>query len=55
MTFKPKRVSLTKRDLKELSTNYLKYVVKNSDDKQLINNCKLEIELRSKPRPINPL
>ena len=52
---------LTKQDLKEVSINYLKSVIKNTDqeylsedDKQLINNCKLEIKKRSTTRPINP-
>ena len=44
---------LTKQDLKEVSLNYLKSVIKNTDDKQLINNCKLEIKRRSTRRPIN--
>ena len=32
----------------------LKSVIKNTDDKQLINNCKLEIKRRTTRRPINP-
>ena len=44
---------LTKQDLKEVSLNYLKSVIKNTDDKQLINNCKLEIKIRTTRRPIN--
>ena len=51
---------LTKQDLKEVSLNYLKSVIKNTDeeylsedDKQLINNCKLEIKRRTTRRPIN--
>ena len=40
-------------DLKEVSLNYLKSVIKNTDDKQLINNCKLEIKRRTTRRPIN--
>ena len=40
-------------DLKEVSTNYLKFVIKNTDDKQLINNCKLEIKRRTTRRSIN--
>ena len=53
MQFNYKIESLTKQDLKEVSTNYLKFVIKNTDDKQLINNCKLEIKRRTTPRPIN--
>ena len=53
MSFTPKSEPLTKQDLKEVSTNYLKSVIKNTDDKQLINNCKLEIKRRTTPRPIN--
>ena len=54
MQFNYKIESLTKQDLKEVSFNYLKSVIKNTDDKQLINNCKLEIKRRSTTRPINP-
>ena len=53
MSFNPKIKSLTKQDLKEVSLNYLKSVIKNTDNKQLINNCKLEIKRRSTRRPIN--
>ena len=53
MSFIPKGLPLTKQDLKEVSTNYLKSVIKNTDDKQLINNCKLEIKRRTTRRPIN--
>ena len=53
MQFNYKIKPLTKQDLKEVSTNYLKSVIKNTDDKQLINNCKLEIKRRSTRRPIN--
>jgi len=53
MSFNPKSEPLTKQDLKEVSTNYLKFVIKNSDDQQLINNCKLEIKRRTTPRRIN--
>ena len=53
MSFTPKSEPLTKQDLKEVSLNYLKSVIKNTDDKQLINNCKLEIKRRTTPRPIN--
>ena len=60
MSFNPKIEPLTKQDLKEVSLNYLKSVIKNTDkeylsedDKQLINNCKLEIKRRSTRRPIN--
>ena len=44
---------LTKQDLKEVSLNYLKSVIKNTDDKQFKNNCKLEIKRRLTRRPIN--
>ena len=61
MQFNYKIESLTKQDLKEVSLNYLKSVIKNTDeeylsedDKQLINNCKLEIKRRTTRRPINP-
>ena len=53
MQFNYKIESLTKQDLKEVSFNYLKSVIKNTDDKQLINNCKLEIKRRTSRRPIN--
>ena len=60
MQFNYKIKSLTKQDLKEVSLNYLKSVIKNTDeeylsedDKQLINNCKLEIKRRTTRRPIN--
>ena len=60
MHFNYKIKPLTKQDLKEVSLNYLKSVIKNTDkeylsedDKQLINNCKLEIKRRTTPRPIN--
>ena len=60
MSFNPKIEPLTKQDLKEVSLNYLKSVIKNTDkeylsedDKQLINNCKLEIKRRTTRRPIN--
>ena len=53
MSFNPKIKPLTKQDLKEVSLNYLKSVIKNTDDKQLINNCKLEIKRRSTRSPIN--
>ena len=53
MSFNPKIKPLTKQDLKEVSLNYLKSVIKNTDDKQLINNCKLEIKRRITRRPIN--
>jgi len=53
MSFNPKIKSLTKQDLKEVSLNYLKSVIKNTDDNQLINNCKLEIKKRTTRRPIN--
>jgi len=53
MQFNYKIKPLTKQDLKEVSFNYLKSVIKNTDDKQLINNCKLEIKRRSTRRPIN--
>ena len=38
MQFNYKIKPLTKQDLKEVSLNYLKSVIKNTDDKQLINN-----------------
>lgn len=53
MQFNYKIEPLTKQDLKEVSFNYLKSVIKNTDNKQLINNCKLEIKRRSTRRPIN--
>jgi len=53
MQFNYKIESLTKQDLKEVSLNYLKSVIKNTDDNQLINNCKLEIKRRTTRRPIN--
>ncbi len=53
MPFNYKIESLTKQDLKEVSLNYLKSVIKNTDDKQLINNCELEIKRRLTRRPIN--
>ena len=60
MQFNYKIESLTKQDLKEVSLNYLKSVIKNTDqeylsedDKQLINNCKLEIKRRTTRRSIN--
>ena len=53
MQFNYKIEPLTKQDLKEVSLNYLKSVIKNTDDKQLINNCKLEIKRRTTRSPIN--
>jgi hypothetical protein len=53
MQFTYKIAPLTKQDLKEVSLNYLKSVIKNTEDKQLINNCKLEIKRRSTRKPIN--
>ena len=53
MSFNPKIKPLTKQDLKEVSLNYLKSVIKNTDDNQLINNCKLEIKRRTTRRSIN--
>ena len=53
MTFKPKSQPLTNQDLKEVSTNYLKSIVKNSDDNQLIIKCLKEIKHRTTRRPIN--
>ena len=53
MQFNYKIESLTKQDLKEVSLNYLKSVIKNTVDNQLINNCKLEIKRRTTRRPIN--
>ena len=48
MSFTPKSEPLTKQDLKEVSTNYLKSVIKNTDDEQLKNNCLQEIKERTK-------
>ena len=48
MSFIPKGLPLTKQDLKEVSTNYLKSVIKNTDDEQLKNNCLQEIKERTK-------
>ena len=48
MSFNPKIKPLTKQDLKEVSTNYLKSVIKNTDDEQLKNNCLQEIKERTK-------
>tara|TARA_B000000532_G_scaffold222250_1_gene197755 strand:+ start:338 stop:499 length:162 start_codon:yes stop_codon:yes gene_type:complete len=53
MTFEPKSEPLTNQDIKEVSTNYLKSVVKNSDDNQLIIKCLKEISRRNTRRPIN--
>ena len=53
MQFNYKIKPLTTQDLKEVSLNYLKSVIKNTDDKQLINNCKLEIKRRFTRRSIN--
>ena len=53
MTFKYTILPLTNQDLKEVSTNYLKSVVKNSDDKKLIIKCSKEINRRNIRRPIN--
>jgi hypothetical protein len=47
MTFNPKKYPLTNQDLKEVSINYLRFVVKNSDDNQLIIRCLKEIKLRT--------
>ena len=48
MSFIPKGEPLTKQDLKEVSTNYLKSVIKNTDDEQLKNNWLQEIKERTK-------
>ena len=48
MQFNYKIKSLTKQDLKEVSLNYLKSVIKNTDDEQLKNNCLQEIKERTK-------
>ena len=50
MTFNPKILPLTNQDLKEVSTNYLKSVIKNTDDEQLKNNCLEEIKERDQQR-----
>lgn len=47
MTFNPKILPLTNQDLKEVSINYLKSIVKNSDDNQLIIKCLKEIKRRT--------
>ena len=47
MTFKPKIKSLSDQDLKEVSINYLKSVIKNSNDNQIIIKCLKEIKLRT--------
>ena len=44
---------LTKQDLKEVSTNYLKSVIKNTDNEQLKNNCLQEIKERTTPTFFN--
>tara|TARA_A100001391_G_C4960512_1_gene249768 strand:+ start:325 stop:486 length:162 start_codon:yes stop_codon:yes gene_type:complete len=53
MTFKPKSEPLTDEDIKEVSTNYLRYVSKNSNNNQLIIKCLKEISRRNTRRPIN--
>ena len=53
MSFTPKSEPLTKQDLKEVSTNYLKSVIKNTDDEQLKNNCLEEIKERTTPTFFN--
>ena len=53
MTFNFKILQLTNQDLKEVSINYLKSIVKNSDDNQLIIKCLKEIKHRTTRRPIN--
>ena len=53
MPFNYKIEPLTKQDLKEVSLNYLKLVIKNTDDQQLIKDCKLEIKERTTRRSIN--
>jgi len=44
--------SLTNQDIKEVGLNYLKSIVKNSDDKELINKCLKEIQHRTTKRSI---
>lgn len=53
MTFNPKILPLTNQDLKEVSINYLKSIVKYSDDNQLIIKCLKEIRRRNTRRQIN--
>ena len=53
MTINPKILPLTNQDLKEVSLNYLKSIVKNSDDNQLIIKCLKEINRRTIRRRIN--
>ena len=50
MVFNPESRPLTKQDLKEVSINYLKSVIKNTDDNELKINCKKEIIKRSTTR-----
>ena len=38
---------LTSQDLKEVSTNYIRYVIKNTDDDNFREKCIKEIERRS--------
>ena len=45
--------SLNNQDIKEVSLNYLKSIVKNSDDNQLVINCLKEIKYRTTKRSIN--
>ena len=44
--------SLTNQDIKEVSLNYLKSIVKNSNDNQLIIKCLKEINFRTSKRKI---
>ena len=53
MQFNYKIEPLTKQDLKEVSLNYLKSVIKNTDDEQLKNNCLQEIKERTTPTFFN--
>ena len=47
MDFNPEILPLTSQDLKEVSINYLRYVVKNGDDKEMILKCLKEIKRRT--------
>ena len=53
MQFNYKIEPLTKQDLKEVSLNYLKSVIKNTDDEQLKNNCLQEIKEGTTPTFFN--
>ncbi len=43
MSFEPELIPYTKQDLKEIGTNFLNYIIKETDDNNLKEMCKQEL------------